>query len=263
MDSTFNDEELARGDEQLARLEEQLSKLGRDATHNPPLLQPRMSRFRFAFPGGRLSLGGWVLRGFTGLLLVACIGVAAIAWRRSSDNDAAKAAPAQPAPLAQTAREHVAPSAAAASPELTQLLQPMARELATRGKEIERLEMRQEQLARDNANVVGQLKASQEQMARDIANVSEQLKASQEQIARDNSNLAEQLKASQEQMARDIAKVSEQNPSPKIPVPSPRPTVTSTRKPVPTLPSSQLATAKPQTKKPQLSSVPQRSTPVR
>src|SRR5512143_3305375 len=118
MDSTFNDEELARGDEQLARLEEQLSKLGRDATHNPPLLPPHMNRFRFAFPGGRLSLGGWVLRGFTGLLLVACIGVAAISWRRSSDNDAAKAAPAQPAPLAQIAQEHVTPSAAAASPEL-------------------------------------------------------------------------------------------------------------------------------------------------
>ena len=100
MDSTFNHEELARGDEQLARLEEQLSKLGRDATRNPPLLQPRMSRFRFAFPGGRLSLGGWVRRGFTGLLLVACIGVAAVAWRRSSDDDAAKAAPPQPAPLA-------------------------------------------------------------------------------------------------------------------------------------------------------------------
>src|ERR1019366_3386947 len=96
MDSTFNHEELARGDEQLARLEEQLSKLGLDTARNPPLLQPRMSRFRFAFPGGRLSLGGWVLRGFAGLLLVACIGVAAVAWRRTSDNDAAKAAPAQP-----------------------------------------------------------------------------------------------------------------------------------------------------------------------
>jgi hypothetical protein len=146
MDSTFNHEELARGDEQLARLEEQLSKPGLDTARNPPLLQPRMSRFRFAFPGGRLSLGGWVLRGFIGLLLVACIGVAAVAWRRSSDDDAAKAAPPQPAPLAQTTPEHAAPSAAAISPELTQLLQPMARELATLGKEIERLGARQEQL---------------------------------------------------------------------------------------------------------------------
>lgn len=261
MDSTFNHEELARGDEQLARLEEQLSKPGLETSPNPRLLQPRVSRFRFAFPGGRLSLGGWVLRGFTGLLLVACIGVAAVAWRRSSGDDAAKAAPPQPIALAQTAPEHVAPSATTASPELMQLLQPMARELATLGKEIERLEARQEQLARDNTNVVEQLKASQEQMTRDIANVAGQLKTNQEQMARDIANVAELLKTSQEQMARDIAKVSERLLASKISAPSPRPTATPTPKPAPTTPSPQ-ATAKPQAKKPQLSSAPQRLTPV-
>jgi hypothetical protein len=170
MDSTFSPDDLARGDEQLAQLEKHLSKLGRDAAHNPPPLKNRTNPIRFASQGVRLSLGGWTLRGFTGLLLVACIGVAAVAWRRSSDNDAANAASPQPASLAQTAPEHATPGATV-SPELTQSLRPTARESATLGQEIERLEARQEQIGRDNANVAGQLKVSQEQMAHDIANV--------------------------------------------------------------------------------------------
>ncbi|HYS87639.1 MAG TPA: hypothetical protein VEN78_21950, partial [Bradyrhizobium sp.] len=101
-----------------------------------------------------------------------------------------KTAPPQPALLAQTAPEDVAPTAAAMSPELTQLLQSMARDLAALGQGIE------------------------------------QLKASQKQMARDNAKAAEQLKASQEQMARVIAKASEQSPRPKISAPPPRPTAT-------------------------------------
>jgi hypothetical protein len=175
------------------------------------------------------------VRGFTGLLLAACIGVAAIAWQSSYGDAAkeiiarwapqrvvtsspplenpglpaqpspptvqaaaAKTAPPQPAALAQTAPEDVAPTAAALSPELTQLLQSMARDLATLGQGIE------------------------------------QLKARQEQMVRDNAQAAEQLKASQEQMARLIAKASEQSLRRKISAPPPRPTATPTRKPVPT-----------------------------
>jgi hypothetical protein len=151
--------------------------------------------------------------------LAACIGVAAIAWQ-SSYGDAAIIArwapqrvvtsspPLENPGLAQTAPEDVALTAAL-SPELTQLLQSMARDLATLGQGIE------------------------------------QLKASQEQMARDNANAAEQLKASQEQMARVIAKASEQSLRPKISAPPPRPTAATTRKPVPTLPSPQ-AIAQPQ-----------------
>jgi hypothetical protein len=139
---------------------------------------------------------------------------------------AAKTAPPQPAPLAQTAPEDVATTAAALSPELAQLLQSMARDLATVGQGIE------------------------------------QLKASQEQMARDNANAAEQLKASQEQMARVIAKASEQNLRPKISALPPRPSATPTRKPVPTLPSPQAA-AQPQAEEPQLSSAPRPPMPVR
>jgi hypothetical protein len=226
-------EQITRADEEIARAEEQLSKLERDAARHPSdHPQTRMNTFRPAFPGP--SLGGRAVRGFTGLMLAACIGVAAIAWQSPYGDAAkqiiarcapqlvltsslplekpglpaqpslptvqaaaAKAVPTQPAPLAQTAPEDVAPTAAALPPELAQLLQTMARDLATVGQGIE------------------------------------QLKINQEQIARDNAKAAEQIKASQEQMARVIAKASEQSLRPKISAPPPRPTAT--RKPVPTL----------------------------
>src|ERR1700687_6067642 len=227
------DEELAHAHEQIARADEQLSKLEHDAD-----------------PGNRPLFDRPAVRGLTGLLLAACIGVAAIAWQSSYGDAAreiiargapqrvvnsspplenpglpaqpsppavqaaaAKTAPPQPAPLAQTAPEDVAPTAAALAPELTQLLQSMARDLATLGQGIE------------------QLKASQEQMFLDNANAAEQLKASQQQMARDNANAAAQFKASQEQIARVIAKASEQSLRPRIPTPPPRPAATPTRKP--------------------------------
>src|SRR6266436_1201987 len=219
------DEELAHAHEQIARAEIQLSKLEH-------------------VPGNRTWFDRPAVRGLTGLLLAACIGVAAIAWQSSYGDAAkemiarwapqrvatsspplenpglaaqpspptveaaeAKTAPSEPALLAQTVPEDVAPTAAPPSPELTQVLQSMARDLATLGQEIE------------------------------------QLKAGQEQMARDNANTAEQLKASREQMARVLAKASEQNLRPKMS--APRPTAATTRKPVPTLPSPQ-AIAQPQ-----------------
>jgi len=141
----------------------------------------------------------------------------------------ANTAPPEPAPLAQTAPEGVAAPAAAAapSPELTQLLQSTARDLATVGQEIE------------------QLKTSQEQMVRANAELAEQLRAAQAQMARGNAELAEKLKAAQAQMARPIAKASEQNLRPKTSAPPARPIATPTRKLVPK-PSSPQATAQPQ-----------------
>jgi hypothetical protein len=218
-------EQIRQADEQIARADEQLSKLERDAARS----------------GNRPSLGGRAVRGFTGLALTACVCVVAFVWQSPSFGDAARqiiarwapqlvpissltlkslpappspptvqaaaaeAAPPQPAPLAPP--EIVAPTAAL-SPELTQLLQSMARDIATAGQGIEQLKTIQQQMARDNANAV------------------------------------EQLKASQEQMAHVIARASEQNLRPKISAPPPRPTATTpTRKPVPTLPSPQ-ATAR-------------------
>ncbi|SRR5258705_3396036 len=221
-------EQLTRASEEIVRAEEQLTKLERDAA-------------RRAGPRRRRLFDRPAVRGFTGLLLAACIGVAAIAWQSSYGDAAkemiarwapqrvvtsspplenpglpaqpsppavqaaaAKTAPPQPALLAQTAPEDAAPTAAATavSPELTQLLQSMARDIATLGQGIA------------------------------------QLKASQEQMARDNANAAEQIKARQEQMARVLAKASEvrtsqQSPRPQISAPPPRPIANPARQPVP------------------------------
>jgi hypothetical protein len=209
-------EQITRADEQIAQAEQQLSKLERDA----------VSRRRSLFDRR-------AVRGLTGLLLAGCIGVAAIAWQSPAAKEViarwtpqrvvtssppvenpglptqpsppadqaaeAKTAPPQPELLAQTAPDDVAPTAATLSPELTQLIQSMARDVATLGQGIE------------------------------------QLKASQEQMARDNANAVAQLKANQEQMARVLAKVSEQSLRPRIPTPTPPPRTTTTppRRPAP------------------------------
>ena len=242
MDTTLNPEQtdpphvlVARADEELAHAHEQITRAGEEIAR----AEEQLSKLEHdAVPGSRRLFDRPAVRGLTGLLLAACIGVAAIAWQ-SSYGDAAKeiiarwapqrvatsspplenpglaaqpsppaveaaganTAPSQPALLAQTVPEDVAPTAAPPSPELTRVLESMARDLATLGQEIE------------------------------------QLKAGQEQMARDNANTAEQLKASREQMARVLAKASEQNLRPKMS--APRPTAATTRKPVPTLPSPQ------------------------
>src|SRR5438552_3412858 len=91
-----------------------------------PRSDPRtasINTFGPAVSGKRISLGGWAVRGFAGILLAAGIGVAAIIWL-GSPGDAAKTSQPQPAALAQTAS-----TAAAPPPELTLLLESMARDL--------------------------------------------------------------------------------------------------------------------------------------
>src|SRR5258705_9292374 len=175
-------ERITRAAEEALRAEEQLSKLERDAARHPSdHPQTRMNTLRPAVPGNQPSLGGRAVRAFTALMLAACIGVAAIAWQSpygdpakqiiarwapqlvltsslplenpglpaqpgppAIQEAAAKAAPPQPVPPAQTAPEDVAPPVAALSPELTQLLQSMARDLATQGQAIEQLKASQD-----------------------------------------------------------------------------------------------------------------------
>jgi ABC-type transporter Mla subunit MlaD len=91
------------------------------------------------------------------------------------------------------------------SPELTQRLQTMARELANLAQGIEQLKNSQEKLTRDNATVAEQLKEALSQMIRDDAAAAEQLKAALSQLTRDNAAIVEQLKTSQEQTARPRA----------------------------------------------------------
>jgi len=234
-------DQIARADEQLARLNEQLSKLEHDPAHHPS-----------AVAGHRPPRGRPALRGLIGLLLAVCIYVGAFVLQ-SAYGDAAKlivarwapqpiltsslpmenpgfparpspstvqvaaATPVlpQPTPSAQTAPQDVAPTAAPTFPELAQLLQTMARDLANVEQGIEQLKANQEQSARENAKAAEQLKASQEQMTRLMAKASGQNKA------------------------------SEQNLRPRTSAPPLPPTATPTRKPVPTQQSPQ-ARARPQ-----------------
>jgi hypothetical protein len=226
-------EQIARADEQLARVNEQISKLEHDAARHSSDPKKPVTRFR------RPSRGRPALRGFIGLLLTACICVAAFASQSYGETArlmisrwapqlisasslplknpelaaqpspptvqvaAADAALPQLPPPTQTAPQDVAPAAGPIPPELTQLLQTMARDLANVQQGIE------------------------------------QLKTSQEELARENARTAEQLKASQEQMARAIANASEQNLRPRTSAAPPPPIATPTRKPVSTLPPTQ------------------------
>jgi hypothetical protein len=185
-------EQLTRAGEEMARAEEHLSRLEQDAT-------------RRALWRERSSFGGAAMRGFTGLVLAAGVFAAAIV-SQSSYGDTAKhivakwtprlAATASPPPdepglpaqlspriteanaaqiavPPQSSPQDAAPAPVPVPPELTQLLQSMARDIAALGQGIEELKTKQEQMARDNASAVEQLKAGQDQMARAVAKVSE------------------------------------------------------------------------------------------
>ncbi|MGY2902228.1 hypothetical protein [Bradyrhizobium sp. URHC0002] len=91
---------------------------------------------------------------------------------------AAESAPAQATPpqatlLAQAAPQGAAPTAPAAPPDQTQLLQTIVRDLANLERNIEQLKASQQQIASDNSKAIGELKASQEEMKRALATVSE------------------------------------------------------------------------------------------
>ena len=226
-------QQIGRAGNQLPHVNEHVSRSEPDAARNPSDQQKRL-----AVAPSRSSRGRLALQGLIGLLMAACIGVAAIALRSHSDTarqmtarwapqlylisspapespvlaqsspsavqaSAAKAAPPQPAlpapPAQTTALAGAAPTAAAPSPGQEQLLQSMARERAAVEQEIEQLK-----------TSIEQLKTSQEQIIRNNAAVAEQLKAAQEQMVRDNAAVAEQLKASHEQMVRDSAAVAEE-----------------------------------------------------
>ena len=245
MDSTLDDE-------QIASLKEQISNLAREAGASPSAPPTSMKTSRSPLATIH-RLADWRYVAFVGSLLAASIGVAA--WWWSSSVDTAMMAPSDPAPLTRAAPKDVAPTAVALSSELAQQLQPMARDLAALRQTVEQLEVRQEQLVRDNENLASQLKASREEVAHNNS-IIDQIKATQIQMARESQTLTERLNASQEQLARVIANASEPKVSPEEPkampeIPLPRPrqsaNVTLTQKPAPT-------PARPPAKKPQPSS---------
>jgi hypothetical protein len=186
-------EQIARADEELARFNEQISRLERKPANM--LRQP--------------SRGRPALRGLIGLLLTAGICTAAFAWHSYGETvrpmisqwvpqlAAASSLPSETPKLAaeqspaavqvaaadatvsqlpppETAPQDAAAAQIAAAAEQSQLLQTMARDLASVQQEIEQLKASQAELARENAGIAEQLKANQEQMARVIANASEQ-----------------------------------------------------------------------------------------
>ena len=144
MNSTTPDREnVARVDIQRAQFEDQISQLLRDAARDNP------SDGDAVAPAPRRLPSGWTLRG---ILLAAGIGIVTLVWLQSSSGDTAKTtiAASKPAPLAQTATQDVASTAAVSL--LTKQLQSISLDLATLGRRVEQLEATQDRL-RDNANV--------------------------------------------------------------------------------------------------------------
>jgi len=238
-------EQLARAGEEMARAEEQLSRLEQDAA-------------RKVLWRERSSLGGRAVRGFTGLVLAAGVFAAAIVSQSSYGDTAkqvvarwtprlvttaplppdesglpaqlnpriAQANAAQTAVPPQSSPQDAAPAPAPApvSPELTQLLQSMARDIAALGQGIEELKTRQEQMARDNANAVEQLKASQDQMERAMVKVSEtkasetkasETKASENKASENKASETKTLDARVSNARASNARASAQNARPK------------------------------------------------
>jgi hypothetical protein len=93
-----------------------------------------------------------------------------LAQAQTAPQDAAPPAGAPPVAAPPVA----AAPAAAAPPDQAQLLQKIARDLATLERSIEALKANQQQMASDNSKAIGELKASQEEMKRTLAKVSEQ-----------------------------------------------------------------------------------------
>jgi hypothetical protein len=243
------DEELSTLLHKAAHYHSQTQNLAASGRAAGATVPPVDARFRPAavdnalIPGKGRSMARRALRAFAALLLAACIGLAAVAWRSYGDKitkqiakmatqlvmtsslqsaekpappeqpavpaveaEAANPAPPQPAAPAETAAQVVvpaAPAAAAPSADSAQLIQSMARDLASLGQEME------------------QLKAG-----------IEELKASQQQISRDLTKASE-------------AKASEQSQRSRVSAPPLRPAAARPRKPIPPYPPAQATVTPP------------------
>ncbi|MBR1215610.1 hypothetical protein [Bradyrhizobium sp. JYMT SZCCT0180] len=195
--------QITRAGEELARVSEQVAKMEHDA-ERPPSAGPSP-----AGPRPHSPLGKPARRALVGLVLAACVVVAALVLQSSygagaklvvarwapqlvstlpSENPpvlapqapstvqlaAAEATPPQASPLPQAAPQDAAPTTTAALPDQTELLQTMARQLATLERNIEQLKANQQQIVRDSSKAIEELKANQEEMKRALARVAEQ-----------------------------------------------------------------------------------------
>ncbi len=194
-------EQIATADEQLARLTEQMTRMEQDAARPASAVLLK-----------RPSRGRPLLRGFIGVVAAACIIGGALALQSSYGATAgpaiarwaapylgsvswlplakpeqgtqpmpsgvrlaaADAAPPPAMPLAQAGTQDAASPHAATSPDVAQLLQTMARDLASVQQGIEELKAGQERLVIDNAAITEKLRAGQEQLTRLATRLSEQ-----------------------------------------------------------------------------------------
>jgi hypothetical protein len=206
-------ERIASVREEISRVTEKLSRMERDDARNPSARAADDAPNPSARPGpqpprGKSAVPGSIGLLPVGLLLAACLVVAALVSQLSRDAGAliaaswtpqrvstsssqptnpqlsaqpdpsfklitAEAAPAQAAPLARTGPQDAAPAAAGVS-ELMQLQQATARDVENLKREIEQLKVKLDQIATDNSKAIEQLKAKQEDMARLFAKISEQ-----------------------------------------------------------------------------------------
>ena len=232
--------QLTSADEEIARVNEHISKLDDGAAHHPSAVLGRRPARRRSMLRGLIGLllaacifgaafvsqssygdaAKQIIAGWAPQLLLTSSpppenpGLAAQTspspvQLAGAEPVAAEPAAAQSTASSPTAPQDVAPAAAPIPPELAQLLQTMARDLANLEQGIEQLKASQEQMARENANAVEQLRAGQEQMTRLMAKPSEQ-------------------------------KAAEPNPRPRTSTPPPpRPVAAPARKPSTTPPSTQ------------------------
>ena len=191
--------------------------------------------------GGRPSIGRRAARVFIGLLLVACTGVAAIAWQSYGDiawqsyGDTARRLIARwaprlvltsPLPEDRGGAEQPNPPSIQASAQASSAMaarpQPAPLPQTSEGAApATALSPESAQLLRS--------------MADDLASAAQEIKQLKASV--------EQLKAGQEQMSRDIARVPEQNLLPRMSAPAPRSAAVPARKLMPPPPPPQAAAA--------------------
>jgi hypothetical protein len=200
MDSTLDNK---AGEGRLASLEEQLSNLAREAGVSPSS-PPTSMKVPRALLEAIPRLGDWRYPAAVGFVLLASVGGGAWWWSSAST---AVVPTSNPTPLTQIPPKDIAPTSVAPSPDLAQQLGPMARDLAALRQAVEKLQLRQDQLVRDNDGVARQIAAGQAEIARNN-NVIDEIKAVQSQMAQESKTFTERLNVSQEQLARLIANAS-------------------------------------------------------
>jgi hypothetical protein len=248
-------EQIARADDELTRVTEKLARMENDAARRPAAAySPRPSRggsgsrgliafFLAACIGGAAfashSSYGEAARDTIAPFVPSYISTSWLSVAKPQDAAqqtsppvqlaAAETSLLQPTPSAQTPMQAIpsAPSAAPApaSPDLTQMLQSMARDIATVAQGIEQLKANQAQMAADNARAIEGLRASQEQLTHLAARPAD--------------------KPSAKPAAQPVAQETTRAKPPAPPAGAPKPVASAARKPSPASPSQAKPRAQP------------------